>query len=51
MPATEDWTVPSRSVSPETSEDGIGIDGDMDDSNSDEVMEENDSEDDKNSFP
>ncbi|KAF3072592.1 hypothetical protein CFAM422_005337 [Trichoderma lentiforme] len=38
---------PSRSVSPETSEDGSGIDGDMDSSNSDEVMEENDSEDDR----
>ncbi|OPB38201.1 hypothetical protein A0O28_0013050 [Trichoderma guizhouense] len=39
------FSQPSRSVSPETSEDGSGMDGDMDDSNSDEVMEENDSED------
>ncbi|KKP07281.1 hypothetical protein THAR02_00605 [Trichoderma harzianum] len=39
------FSQPSRSVSLETNEDGSDIDGDMDDSNSDEVMEENDSED------
>ncbi|KAM6482548.1 hypothetical protein HDV62DRAFT_46319 [Trichoderma sp. SZMC 28011] len=38
--ASNPFPQPSRSVSPETSEDGSGIDGDMDDSNSDEVMEE-----------